>query len=582
MNAADWLAWAARIEEARHRERGALVAELCRLTGFSRDTVYRRLADAGYESGRRQRSDAGSSSMSKLDLQRAAALLSGAQRKDGRNPMTYKRARGILLDNGIHCVSEGQLGRLLNELGLGKKGLQQAAGFVDMRSLFPNHVHLVDPSLALWYFTPQGGQRIISAEEHYKNKDFFEGRKIENKCWRYVLVDHYSGSICVRYYESAGENMLNLWDFLLYAWGKKQEPLYAFCGVPELMVWDKGSANMSKAMQRALESVGVEMWAHKAGKPQAKGAVETMNRHWEGWLETVLRYEPVGSLEELNALAERYCAGFNANSFENHDSTLLRRGRNLGARLGLWSRIANEQLRLLPDEAVARTLLTREPELREVAGNLCIKYAGYAKKGVRMYSLAGLPGIEVGKKVMCQPLIFTGKDTLRVSWHLPRNMGGQAVSYDIEPVEMDAAGFPASAAVWGEEFRALPETAQQKERKEIEPGLLGDIKTHSAVVERPVLVPELAAGEQIELPQQHLVIAEKGDGKKSLPVRAEVVSGRDIRLSVSQAVARVRSELGYLPEGLAGALRERFPSGMSADELNDYMAGFGQLDVKEA
>ena len=62
------------------------------------------------------------------------------------------------------------------------------------------------------------------------------------KCYRYVLTDHFSSSVCVRYYAAMGETALNMYDFLLYAWGKKADPLYVFHGIPETLVWDCGAA----------------------------------------------------------------------------------------------------------------------------------------------------------------------------------------------------------------------------------------------------------------------------------------------------------------------------------------------------
>ncbi|WGK68382.1 transposase [Candidatus Haliotispira prima] len=560
--------WIDKLAGVTGRGRGRIVSELCAQTGWSRDTAYRRLRAAGWQSARKTRSDCGSSSLGEDTLHKMGALLQQSQRKDGRNPMTVRRARGILLDNGEDIrITDSQVARILRDYGLDKASLKAAEPHQSLRSLYPNHCHLVDPSLALWYFTPQKQLRIISAEEHYKNKDYFEGRKIENKCWRYVLVDHYSRSVCIKYYESAGENMLNLWDFLLYAWGPKTEELYAFCGVPDLIVWDKGSANSSRPISRALESLGVEFWAHQAGAPRAKGAVETMNRHWEGWLEVTLRYEPVSSLAELNALAEKYSAALNANSFEHHDSRIVVHGHNLGSRLDIWQAITEEQLRYLPEDRICRSLLTTEPEERKLDGSLCASYRGYAVKGPRRYSLAGLPGVEVGKAVMAQPLIYTGTDTVRFTWRLPKYQGGDAVSYDIEPIRMDSAGFPLTAPVLGEEFQALPKTAGQHRREAVaDKTVLEEIKTHSVVKQRPVEVAELPQGKAIDLQTQVLSIAQN-----TLPVRPEVIHSGDIRYSVTEAVQRIRSELGGLPSGLAARLRSAYPHGLSGAEIQEQI-----------
>ena len=567
--------WIDKLESSAGKGRGAVIAELCRLSGWSRDTAYRRLKNAGWSSGRKRRSDCGCSSVSEENIDRAAALLSESQRKDGRNPMSVRRAWGVLRDNCCDLpVGDAQLARLLKERGLDRQSLKRGEAHMDLQSLHPNHCHLVDPSLALWYFTPQG-LRVVHAEDNYKNKDFYRGNKIDKKCWRYVLVDHYSGSICVRYYQSAGENIYNLYDFLLYAWGRKKEALYAFCGLPELLVWDKGSANQSRAIKRALESLGVEHWAHKAGAPRAKGSVETMNRHFEAWLETALRFEPVPDLQRLNELAEKYCAAFNADAFAHHDSRLKRRQRVVGVRLELWQEIRAAQLKLLPEEKVCRSLLTEEPVQKKLGNNLMLSFRGYVLKEQRYYNLAGLPGVEAGKEVSVQPLLYSGNDRVRVSWFLPKHRGGERVAYELEPIPINSAGFPSTAAVIGEQFAALPHTEAQKRRKAVrQPQVLEGLKTHSAVQYKAEL-PEIKdlGGAPIELQSEGLILVDRS-AISTLPLRPEVVRSADVRYSVSEAIGRIRSELGHLPEGLSGYLRGHYPRGLNACDIQEQIYAF--------
>lgn len=124
------------------------------------------------------------------------------------------------------------------------------------------------------------------------------GSKVKRKkCLRYVLTDHYSGSICVRYYSGYGEAAEYMYDFLLYAWGKKDRINYSFHGVPELLLWDKGSANTSKAVTNALKSLGVKTITHKAGSSRVKGQVENANNIVETHFECFLRFEGVKTIE---------------------------------------------------------------------------------------------------------------------------------------------------------------------------------------------------------------------------------------------------------------------------------------------
>jgi hypothetical protein len=119
-----------------------------------------------------------------------------------------------------------------------------------------------------------------------------------------VLTDHYSGSVCVRYYAAMGETAANMYDFLLYAWGRKKGNVNVFHGLPELLIWDCGTANIAKATSNALKAFGVKTLPHLPGNPRAKGQVENGNNLVETQFESRLRFEPVKSIEELNDTAE--------------------------------------------------------------------------------------------------------------------------------------------------------------------------------------------------------------------------------------------------------------------------------------
>ncbi|MDR0629949.1 MAG: transposase family protein, partial [Treponema sp.] len=131
----------------------------------------------------------------------------------------------------------------------------------------------MDPSIALLYYAPGGKQKIIGDDEEYKNKHFLKDKP---KCYRYGLTDHYSDSVCVRYYAERGETAATRYDFLLYAWGQKPLNTYVFHGVPELLIWDCGSGNIAKATTNALTAFGVKTVPHLPGNPRGKGQLVGM------------------------------------------------------------------------------------------------------------------------------------------------------------------------------------------------------------------------------------------------------------------------------------------------------------------
>jgi hypothetical protein len=411
---------------------------------------------------------------------------------------------------------------------------------------------MADPSLALFYFTPNGEQHVLHDDEVYKNKQFLEGK--ENlKCWRYVLTDHYSSSVCVRYYAASGEKADNMYDFLLYAWGKKDNPVYGFHGLPELLIWDCGSANKARAVVKALAAFRVETKPHLPGNPRAKGQVERANDLVERKFESRLRIEPVHSITELNGAVERWCAAFNSDSIENTDSRLSRGRRVIGSRHLLWNGIETEQLRELPDPEICRQVYTTGIEGRTVAGDLTITFRHPKTKRSETYSLADLPGIIIGEKVNVQPVLVDDDPIVIVSYEVKK---GEPFSREIKPIEWDRAGFDITAPVFGKEYKRLPDTQVEKNGKELKAvtaGLKGTLKAHSFI--NPVNpFAQDRTGEQINV---------------NRPDRVEI---HDTLLTYFETAIRVKARNGFVDETFIDRMKKEFPNGGVPSSLVDDIA----------
>jgi len=541
-------------------ERRAIREEFERITGRSQHWFYRMLKEQGWESGRKRRRDAGVSTQNAETLKMLAAVVGTAVRENGKATMSVPVARSILVENGIDfSVGDARLRTLLKRH---KMDVQSQAGDPPaqyMRTLYPNHVHMVDPSLALVYYLPTGGQIVLHDDEVYKNKPFLSGKE-HLKCWRYVLADHYSGSLCVRYYQSAGESSANLWDFLLYAWGMKEDPLYAFHGVPEVLIWDCGSANTSRAITRALDCLRVEVKPHLPGNPRAKGSVENGNNIVECGLESRLRFEPVESVEGLNALAERWCAAYNANRIDGLDCRITRFGQRIGSRLSLWQRITADQLRELPDAETCRLLLTIEPVKRKLDGHLSFSY-DHPRVGRRFYQLYGQPGVVIGMEVQVRPILLE-RDLVVATWE---HEGGQ-VSVELRPIELDEAGFAVEGAVYGREFKRPADTIVERNEKDLKILAYGTtepekkavpfadfnegegLKAHSFISTGMDIKPAARIGKQVEI---------------SAP---DVIAAHEIIITATEAAKRIGSR-ARLPEGYLESLKERYPEGVPASEV---------------
>ncbi|QFU23763.1 DDE-type integrase/transposase/recombinase [Shewanella eurypsychrophilus] len=457
---------AQQLDAAPHGERGALRQAFEKMHGVSSQTVYRQLKQVGWETTRKTRSDAGSTSIDEQTLQEIEAVTRLSQRANGKHTMPTTVAVSMLAGSGREInLSNSRLNQLRRQRKSTAKHQKQASPHQQLRSLFANHVHQVDPSYCLLYYAPCGGQKVqkfVDESDMYANKPENMEKVSNLKCWRYVLTDHYSGSIMVRYYQSKGETSANLWDFLLYCWQSLDSR--PFRGVPDIMVWDKGSANTSGAIKNALDALKIEHIAHMAKNPRAKGQVESSNNIVECHFESRLKFEPVNSVEELNQAAEAWYNAWNANLLPRQDSRLRRRGMTQPiARYELWQTILRtpEKLRELPPIEMCRYLLKAEPKPKKVQGNLDISFKHPAAPRSQQYSLKGLAHVVIGEKVAVAPLYY-GDCQIMVTIS---DCLGEEYKHVLEPKEFDQAGFAIDAPVWGEEIIGMADTEVETRNK---------------------------------------------------------------------------------------------------------------------
>jgi len=476
-------------------------------------------------------------------------------RKNGSQSLPINVARAIAVENGIPVtVGDSQLRSLLRKYNISIADAKTPTPHQRMRSEYPNQVHCTDPSVSLLYYSPGGKQKIIKDSEEYKNKSFLKDKP---KCLRYVLTDHYSASICVRYYAAFGETAENMYDFLLYAWGQKNLSSYAFHGLPEQVIWDKGSANIAKAVTNAVTALRVQTNPHLAENPRAKGQVEEANRLVETHFESRLRFEPVHSIEELNNAVEQWCAAYNANLIRGEDCRLHRNGNLIGIRLHLWQRIKAEQLRELPDPGICRQIFTKKAEPRKVAGDLAISFSHPKTKRSMRYSLSHLPGILVGQNVNVQPILVDPEPLVIVSYEL----NGKPVSQECKPIAYDEAGFDVEAPVFGKEYKRQPDTLREQNAKELTALAAGSIpfasitngegfKAHSYIdASSPFL--RQRTGEQISV---------------AVPDSVQI---HDTLISHFEAARQVKARNGWIDETFIDRMKKEFPDGVPSSLIDD-------------
>lgn len=453
--------------------KGALVAAAGQATGLSRATVYRRLKEFTVQGERRRRSDAGASSVTRQEALQISAALMRSQRKGGKQLLSVARAldelrcQGLVRCERIHpetgevrLLSASAVERALRTYGLHPAQLLRPTPCTEMKSLHPNHVWQIDASLCVLYYLSngqgngqkgrRGGLQVLEADKFYKNKPRALERVQSERVWRYVVTDHYSGSIFVHYVLGA-ESALNLAESFIAAINARcvlgtPDP---FHGVPFILMMDMGSANTSGLFKNLARRLGVQLMPHAPGNARATGQVEKAQDIVERCFESTLKGQAVGSLQALNLSAYCWARSFNATA---------RHSRHGHTRLHQWLGITPEQLRIAPGVQMCRELLTHEPELRKVSPRLTVEFKGLE------YDVRDVPAVSVGEKlrVTYNPyaqeaacIVYTDAD-------------GREALHTVPLVQRDEAGFRVDAPVIGQQWASARTTPLQANRQQVE------------------------------------------------------------------------------------------------------------------
>lgn len=472
--------------------------------------------------------------------------------------------------NGLEVnVSTSRMQTLLRQRGLQTSQLRDARNTQQMRSLHPNHVHQIDPSLCLIYYMG-GKQRMMRDDEFYKNK-LDNIAKLKLKVWRYVRYDHFSGALDVRYFEAAGENQAVLFDFLMYTWGKQPNRLSH--GIPRLLYWDKGSANTSAAVCRLLDALGVEHEAHAAGHAWATGGVEVGNNIVETQFECRLRFEPVETCEQLNAAAEKWVRDYNANAMAHIDAR-VRRPAGRFVRDALWHGIRTEQLIALPERSVCQWFMAGKDATRKV-NNLAISFAHPETKQSTRYCLKPWADkLYKGQEVLVTPLLMQD-GAVRITIE---QLGREPLVVQVQPdIDFDAAGRHASATEFGQRS-TMPDDASVQATKQLAQAAYGaDATLEEAETKRRKNVKPFA-----HLNDGKGVVAHSMLGTKELPIplprKAQTLDTPEIAAAVTPTLAPISVTAAALQlRGLLGRnlspeenqwLRRSYPDGVPPENID--------------
>ncbi|MFT2791771.1 integrase [Serratia sp. T13T92] len=464
--------------DAGHGKRGAVYDAACAELGLSRATLLRKLKEVSVTDKRKKRADAGRSALSRDEAALISATLREATRKNGKRLYSIADAVETLRTNGFIAagrtdeetgeffpLSEDTISRALRNYGLHPEQLDAPAPSSEMASLHPNHVWEIDASLCTLYYLSNGhkGLQVMDSAKFYKNKPANIARIASDRVWSYEITDHTSGWIYVQYVMGA-ESGENLCSVLINAM-QERGGADVLHGVPKILYLDPGSANTAGMTKNICRSLGIDLIAHKPHNARATGQVEKARDIIERKLEPGLKFQPVNSLEELNALAVKWRSHFNATAVHS---------RHRKTRTDIWLKITAEQLLKAPSVEVCRELAVAAPESRKVTSKLRVPFRGIE------YDVSAVPGVMVGEKLMitrnpwrtdAAQVVLTGED-------------GHEMFFLVDEVKKNEFGFAEKAAVFGESHKAVADTPAQTSAKEIEQLVTGTENATDAAAAR--------------------------------------------------------------------------------------------------
>jgi len=547
---------------AKRGQKAQIVADAAQTLGCSVQTIYRKLEEAGFDAGRKRRSDAGECVLPDAELRLVAGVLMASINNKGQR-MPIATALDILRASGQLSadVSESTVARQLYARRLHPEQLALPTPSVQLRSLHPNHVWQVDSTTGAYYYMPGGRLRWMPEDQFYKNKVENLVKASRDLLTRYAATDHTSAAFKVRYY-LGGESAANLLDFVTWAmWKQPESPMH---GVPFILMMDPGAANKGQLMRNFAKRTGIELIHHAPGAARVTGSVEKTHDLVRMHFETRLRFENPAdvSLDRLNETIARWAAAY---------CTSREHSRHGRTRYGGWMEIKPEQLRVAASLQALRDAATREPEQRRVSNTKTIPFAS------RTYDLSLVPGVVAGLKVTVVEnpfrapaidVLFVDADTGEESWHV------------VEPMKTDEWGYREGAPVIGQQMRTAAHSDVDAAR--------GDLTKQAYKVGDGLPTLDEAAKARKAHAQAYAGIVDVHADVEATPAPAFLprrttplpLAERRVeakRLTVVDACKTIKARIGeaYTPQvftDLAGA----WPDGVPEDKLDEICASLMQ------
>jgi len=537
----------------------AVYTAACQELGLTRATLLRKLKTVAYSAPRKQRADKGETSVSHTDAQKIAAYIQAHTRQNGKQIMTLEHGLEVLRSNReinidgideetgeVSLLAISTVRRALKTYGLDVETLNAPAPAVQMASKHPNHLWQIDASICVLYYLPKSGLQVMEESVFEKNKpENFKKAELD-RVWRFLVVDHCSGSIYVEYV-FGGENTANLISIFLNAIHQRDgKPFY---GVPLCLYMDAASANKSSTFRNLCRSLQIDLAHHLPGNSRATGSVEKAQDIVERQFESCLKSIHITSIEQLNEVARRWMAKFNAYAIHS---------RHQMTRYGAWLKIKDAQLRIAPAIELCRELARSAPIERTVSNYLTIDFKGAE------YDVSHIPEIHVNKKVLVcvNPYRANAVQIVQVG------EDGHDKFFVVESAKKGEFGYYETANVYGEGYARHAETTAEKQSKQLDQLITGETK--EADVQKALRSKKLPFDGRIDAfkPMDDFI------APTFMPRRGTALNVPDLAmpeikpLSLIETKMRLRPILGYaLTAEQNTMLKEAYPNGVMEDQL---------------
>ena len=444
---------ARRLIRASKGEKNYIVQDYMDMCGWSKGKVYRIARQFGFRGFSKEREDKGKRKVSLDVVHLMGAIMHKSRRKTEKEILCTHDALRHLEDNGVlppGQISVSTANRYLRENKINRESRDRPTPHVKLRSEGPNHVHLLDSSVCVQYDFKDKGTKWKMVDRdmkmmYYKNKPQYF-KLIKKVLLRYVMTDHASGTIYLHYYYVRGEDTHTLVDFVWNAWAPKADPgLFPFQGVPEILITDPGSANISAAFRGLMKNLKVNLIVHAPGNSRAKGSVESAHAFVERYFESELSLEKALDIEDLNARA--------------YDRTMRMNAEDLHKRTGMprfscWMMIEQKNLRFLPIKEIYQKLVTAKEFQAVVNGAKQMKIDG------TVFEVHG-PARQ-GMHVNIIPDFFNPAQ-FKVA-------DADGNEFPVTRVYQDRYGFDQTAATIGKEYKSHPYDQTQRFIADVESG----------------------------------------------------------------------------------------------------------------